>query len=381
MTVSPDLPGYVDLSMYDADERDLVDRALADAAVKMPEWVPREGNTEVVLIESMALMVAELVYAINRLPETVMAGLLGLYGLDRDAGASTTGKVTFTLADALGHLIPAGTRVRATVAVTGETVDLLTDEPLEVLAAETAGTVGVTAVERGEAANGLPAGHRLDLIDAVPYVERVEVAAGGLAGGRDPETDAAYFDRGSALLSRLVSTLVLADHFTAAALEQAGVGRARTVDLYDPAAGTGGPGDHAGHVTVAVADLDGAPLSTSAKADVEAVLESRAVAGLNVHVVDPTTTTVPVTVTVTSTSVDDAAVIADVQAAVADYLDPATWPWSGTVWRNELIALVDRVAGVGRVVTLAEPAADVVLAGVAPLAQAGAVTVTVDGGA
>ena len=46
------------------------------------------------------------------------------------------------------------------------------------------------------------------------------------------------------------------------------------------------------------------------------------------------------------------------------------------MYRNELISLVDQVAGVARVANLVAPTANVALPGVAALASADAVTVT-----
>jgi uncharacterized phage protein gp47/JayE len=374
---TPDSPGYVDLSLYDADEEDLVDRAISDATVKMPDWIPREGHTEVVLIEALALLVSESVYALNRLPAIVLQALLVLYGIQRDGGQPTGGRVLFTLSDTFGHTIPGGTHLRATVAETGEEVDLVTAEPLEILSPDNTGQVEAVATQVGDAGNGLAAGTVLELIDAVPYVNRVELV-NALSGGRDAETDTQLYDRGSALLSRLVSTLVLPPHFTAAALQNPSVGRATTVDRYDPGQ-AGSPGAHAGHVTIAVADANGLPLSTAVKNAVSADIATKAIAGLALHVVDPTTTTVAVAVTVTATISDTAKVQADVTAAIQAYLDPKSWGWGASVYRNEVIGLVDRVPGVGRVVTLtlAGGSGDVALAGVAPLAKYGVVTVTI----
>lgn len=374
---TPDSPAYVDLSLYDADEQDLVDRALAAAQLVMPDWVPREGNTEVVLIEALALLVGEVVYAINRMPATVLQGLLVLYGIQRDTGVRATGRVEFTLSDSFGHTVPGGTRIRATVESTGQEVDLITMEPLEVLASSTTGQVDVQAVDPGDDVNGLAVGTVLEMVDAVAYVNRVEVVT-AVTGGRGAEADEQLYDRGASLLSRLVSTLVLPSHFTAAALEDPSVGRATTVDMYDPGQ-AGNPGDHQGHVSIAVASEAGAVLSGGVKTAVQASLAAKAHAGLSLHIVDPTITAVAVAATVTSTLNDPATVQANVEAAIEAYLNPLTWPWGGTVYRNELIALVDRVPGVGRVVALTLDAgtADVALAGVAPLADAGAIAVTV----
>lgn len=153
-----DIPGYLDLSLYDADEQELVDRALLDAAIKLPEWQPREGNTEVVLIEALALVVAELVYAINRAPVTALEGLLALYGFPRDPGTPPTASAQFTLADMLGHTIPAGTTVRVVVASTGEEVDFTTNVDLVIPAASNTGVVAITGEENTVSANGTAAG-------------------------------------------------------------------------------------------------------------------------------------------------------------------------------------------------------------------------------
>ena len=69
--------------------------------------------------------------------------------------------------------------------------------------------------------------------------------------------------------------------------------------------------------------------------------------------------------------------VATVSAALASYLSPKQWDWSGTVRRNKLIQVVSSVPGVDYVETLT-PATDVVVAGVAPIVQAGAVVVSID---
>lgn len=114
-------------------------------------------------------------------------------------------------------------------------------------------------------------------------------------------------------------------------------------------------------------------------------MEALALAGLDVHVVDPTITSVDVAATVKVLAGYDGAEVAQaVEDTVVAYLDPTSWEWGGTVRRNELIALVDGVPGVDYVVALTLAAhggglgtADVALAGVAPLADTTAADVTI----
>jgi hypothetical protein len=109
-------------------------------------------------------------------------------------------------------------------------------------------------------------------------------------------------------------------------------------------------------------------------------LAGQAQANLAVVVIDPTITSVTVTATVHPlTGYDSATVQANVGAALAAYLNPDTWSWSGTVRRNKLIQVIEDAAGVDYLTSLTAPAADVTLTGVAPLTSynAGASTITV----
>lgn len=140
----------------------------------------------------------------------------------------------------------------------------------------------------------------------------------------------------------------------------------------------GTPGAHAGYISVAVYGPTG-PLSTAAKNTLLLTFEDAAAANLGVRVIDPTLTNVNVTATVRALpGFDPVFVRSDIETVLRGYLSAAEWPWSGTVRRNELIALIDTVLGVDFVESIAAPAADVILTGVAPLATAGTVTITVN---
>lgn len=372
---SPDLRAYSSLTLYDADPRALVDRAITDALVKFPDWTPREGNTEVALVEALALEVSEAVFAINRLPDAVVEVLMRLFGITRNLGAKPTVTATFTVSDNLGHVIPAGTRVRLPVGT--DYVDFTTDAAIAVAPGATTGVANLTSVTNTAEANGTAAGTPLVLVDAVAYVETV-VTATPVGAGADPETAESWRSRAVTVFASLSSTLVLPGDFTAAALQWPTVYRATTLDRWDPTLSGGAGGTANGHVTVAVLGAGNALLSAPDKANLLANLDARAYGALVIHVVDPTITNVNVTATVKAlASASPATVQADAIAAVQAYLSPSAWEWAGTVRVNELIALLDGVAGVDYVVSVTAPAADVALAGAAPLANAGVVTITV----
>lgn len=377
---SPDLTDLVDLTLYDKGPFDLVDRALADSVVKLPGWVPREGNTELVNLEGMALVVAELIYAVNRLPGAMMDVQLRFLGVTRNLGAAPTAVVRFAVGDLLGHELPAGTRVMLDLGGTADPLVFQTDAPQVIPAGVPSIDVAVTATRSTALANGVAAGTPLVILDAIPWLDAATIAPGGApVAGVDEEAEADWRARGRQLFTTLRSTLVLPRDFTAAALNWPGVYRATTIDDWDPTAGGGAGAVAIGHVTVAVLGEGNVALSPAAKALLAADLDSKAQANLAVHVVDPTVTAVPVTVTVHRfDSFDDATVAANVTAALQAYLSTDAWPWETTVRRFNLIGLLSAVEGVAYVEVLTAPAADVVLPGVAPLATLGALAITVN---
>lgn len=376
---SPDLSSYINLTVFDVDPSQLVAQALTDAETKLPGWNPLEGNTEVVLIESMALEVAEMIYAVNRLPGALVQALLELFYILRDPGAPATATVTFTLSDTLGHTIPGGTRLQ--LALPGGNFLFTTDLPATAAPGASTVTMTVTATTNSQQSNGAAIATALTLLDTVIFVDTVALAT-VTANGRDPETDIAWLTRGTNKLAGLASTLVVPSHFTAAALDDTvdGVYRAFTVDNWDPTANAGAGAVSEGNVTVAVIGHAGTLLSTGQKANLLSILQAGAHAGLNLHVIDPTVTAVAVTVTVfQSAGYTVAQVQANCQATLAGFLSTDTWGWGSTVHLNTLIALLTQVAGVSFVVAITTPASDLVLAGVAPLASLGAVTINVQG--
>lgn len=374
---NPDLTAYVDLRLFDLTDQDIVSTAIAATQLNIPGWVPREGNTEVVIFEGVALEVSEGVATVNRVPGAVVQAILLLAGVDRDFGAAPIASATFTAGDTLGHTIPAGTRLYLPLD-DGSTVVFLVETPgLDIPAGSSIGTVSIIGDIFTAKANGIAAGASLLLADPVPYIESA-VLASAVADGRNRESDNEWRDRGVARLSRLSDALVLPRHFEAAALERPEVERALAIDLYDPSQ-VGSPGDHAGHITVAVLGENGAALSTEAKDAIEQALEATAVAVLDVHVVDVVINTVPFAIQVhLKSGFSSGAVITSVQDAVAAYVDPLTWQWGSVIRLNEMIALADRVDGVDYVgtVTINGVAANYTLTGASTLPKAGTVTVT-----
>lgn len=376
---SPDVATYLDLELTELNEQTLIDTALANTVEKFPDWTPREGHTAVVLLEEHAGVAADLAYVINQLPGVMTEVVLRLFGTARNQGVPPSATVTFALSDTDGHTIPVGTVVRLDLGDNLDPVDFTTEADLVIAPGDDTGTVAASAGVATINANGISSGTPLELIDAIGYVDSVELAS-TVTGGALAEDGAAFLDRATPELSRLTSTIVRpVDVESYIAVAHPEVPRIKALDKYDPTDPDSIPGGSPGFVSVAVAGAGGAAVSDTARAFIAAELAARMHAGLVVDVVNADVTEVDVTLTVLRTSnADPSDVEAATIAALTDYLNPDTWDWTTAVRVNELIAVADAATGVDTVLDVDLPATDLTLPGVAPLAKAGTITVTVE---
>jgi hypothetical protein len=369
-----DVPEMENLRLTEfGTEIDLVDAGVTHIQAVMPEWIPRGGNTEMVLLESLAIMLGPEILSLQLLGPRVVEQIMGLYGTTRSEGIAATGRVVFTVTNSNPtQVIPAGTRLRLVLDSSVGSVDLFTVEDLNIITSETlTGQVDVVADTLGSLPNGSPSGSALAVVDNLPFIASAALSA-AMLGGADPETDDVFFGRAASVLARQTSTLVKPEQFMYAALSRVGTARALVLDNFDPAA----PGATTyGHVTVAVADGTGAALTAPAMEATRQDLAAQALASLTLHVIAPTYTTVNLAVTVKALpGWSTSEVQASVTAALTAWANPLTWGWDSTATQFEIVAVVAAAPGV-REVTSAP--ATINLAGVAPLPTLGTVTVTV----
>ena len=359
----------VEITPDDRDPQATFDAMLAAVEAALPTWEPRNGALETVLLEAFATGVADVIYALNRLPGRIEEDILALYDVARYGGAAATGDVVITWDTSRTATVEAGLRF----AVPGSEI------VLEVLTTTTGTgsslTVPVIATEPGAAANSLSPGAALDLLDAIPYAVSAALS-GSLSGGADPETDAAYLERAATRLARVTSSLVVADHFTAYALENPAVRRAKAYDLWD---GVGAnTSTDLGYVTVALYG-NAAQVASPMRTQLQTELASRCAAMITPVVMPATISTINITATVealagySTTDVRDAC-----EAAIRTYVNPASWEWDAPLLDTELIALLNTVPGVDYVVSgTVTPSGSTSITTPAGLATAGTVTITV----
>lgn len=343
---SPDFRPYVDLTLYDLDPQALYLDALERVRQTLPEWEPREGQIELVLLQALAFEVAETVGSINRLPNSMIEGLLRLFGIERQSGSYPTATVLITAIDGdITRTVPFGTRMFYSADSTSLLVFELDDDvDLDTLDLDgkATGTGNITAVSASEAYAGLAEGTALTLLTPTAFIASIELAS-SIATGSVTETDTDYFNRGMLRLNRLTEALTRPEHFTNYVLENfPAVKSAHTYDQLDENQDV-----TLGHVAIFVLGPEGAEIDAGTQTVIQEDVTDMAQANLEVHVLTPTIVPVIVIATVAiSAGYSSAAVQAACEAAVESFLDPNIMPFLDRVRLFEIIAVLSNVAGV-----------------------------------
>lgn len=344
---SPDTTPYVNLTVFDKDLQAIFDAAMTYAKNNLPDWNAKETNTEVVILEALALMVSESVFAINRLPDTMLEILLKLFGLTRSTGTFPTFTATLTIQSGatLPVTIPAGFEV---IYDLGDGLDfaVFSLDSDVTISSGTTGTGTFTGNLRTARYNNVPANTAFTIINPLYFLTSV-VTTTAISGGTGAETDTEYFQRTTARLARLSETLVVPRHFSNYAIEKSYVATANTVDLYNTSSGTGVPGSDYGHVAVFVFG-DNARVSTSDQTTLQSELADRSLASVTPSVNGPDRLAVvgvhgTVVRTLAATS---AAVETSIESVLDAYYSPSAWPWSKNLRWTNLVSLIENVAGV-----------------------------------
>lgn len=390
---------FIDVPI-ETDPDALADEALEYLAGVIPGFNPAEGNTETWLLRAKARIAAD----VRDVAADVPAAIFRKFGTDlvelpaiENAPATVTS--TWTMADNLGHVIPAGTVVLIAAGADTEYAFQVAAE-VEVPASSTTTADGEVVLEQileegegGANANGLTAAPTL--VDSLAYVSAIalEDSAGlatSTADGLDAEDDAAYLDRLRRRLRLMTPRPILPWHFSELAKDIATVYRALTLDGYNPNTLTD---NNERTVTVVPILESGLAVTAATKTALATYLEGLREANWDVFTMDPSYTTIDVTYEAVMLDGYVAAdVTADALAALGAFLSAATWgmPTEGEEpeWHDrpvvryiEVGAVLESVPGIDYVVSLSvdggAAGVNVTMTGRAPLPVLGTVTANV----
>jgi hypothetical protein len=383
------MPSYIELDLA-ADAEDLRQdgrdwlTANAPAGYTIDPWIDW-------MLGAVARMASEVTILAGRVPIAIFQTLGQILNVAVIQATSATATARFHLNDTTAdRTIEEGTQLDVDGAGFATTVDLV------IPIGNSSGDVAIVALEAGAASSGLS-----DPVDLVSptyvWVDSVELTA-PTAGGTDGETDQEYVDRFADSIPTFSPKAINVSD--AGAIARADIEVARALVLRDYIPGTppitGAPA--AGSTTVALRDAAGEPVSGASKTRVQDALSDpdERLLALAFYAIDPNYTTIDVTFT--AQCYDDytpAAVEAQAEADIADFLSPALWgvPVRGDqqLWndepivrRNDLLGVLYRVPGLRHVTSLTLAVhlgvlgtADITMTGPAALPRAGTISGTV----
>lgn len=212
---SPDFSEYIDLTVNDLQPDQIYSLAREYALIALPEFNPRTGTVEDALLQSMAYVSGIITGAVNRLPNSLIEGMLRLMGFYRRESTFASGHVIFTALDDDGLTIPAGTQLGYNETTEDEIIFHLfeTTESATIDAGSTqSASIQIVATEAGEKPV-IPDGESLIII--TPIVRLLEAEFDGtLTQGTTTETDSSFFNRATTYLSSLSRSLATADQIS-----------------------------------------------------------------------------------------------------------------------------------------------------------------------
>jgi hypothetical protein len=357
---SPDFSQYVDLTLYDVEPQDVYTAALTYAQTALPEFIPVIGTVEDAVLQATSYMTYILAAGINRIPNGVMEGIIKLMGFSRREATFATGSALFTLSVNTGTTIPEGTIIAYTATVDGQVIAYSFSTVTDTIVpfGDDTVSIAIEATEPGKYPVLLDT-QEMILISSVPSILEVSLDA-DIVNGLDSETDVEYFDRASQFLSSTSTSLAtkrqLANYISV------NYPTINISSVYDTTNSAGARlfADSAepGYITIAVAQSDGTSVGSTLKDELLADIEDKAIAGLDIGVIDLTTFSCSIAVTIAVVSgYTPATVQASVATAIESYISPLGWDQGQTINPNKIVALIAVIPGVGYVssVTLTIP--------------------------
>jgi hypothetical protein len=235
-----DFSEYVNLTIFDKEPGDIYRDSIEIARLSLPEFNLRVGTPEDAIFQAMAYVSALNVASINRLPDRLMAGIVGMMGFSRQEAVPAEIDVVITVGDLAGGVIPEGTVFTYDAVFEDEaiqyaftTTSATTVPPSESEYELPYATITVQAIEGG-VIPPIGSGVELNIISSgTDIASAITATPSNFANGLNADTDQDYLSRASTYLRSLTSALAKASQVDAYVLTQypGVIGRVKTFDL------------------------------------------------------------------------------------------------------------------------------------------------------
>lgn len=347
-----DFSRYVNLTIHDVDPGQMYRQMIEVARTVMPELNLRRGTLEDAMLQSVAYAGSIATNAINRVPDGLMEGLVGLFGYERNIGSRAVATATVVMYGTSGAAIPLGTefRYRYVDTVTGTQRDYLfvaSEDSIITAGSPPSGTISLTCSTFGEIPAPTNGTTTLTPLSVDTDINTVTFAT--FTNGTNPLTNQEYLDSARTYLQSISTTFVTAKQLESAVLANFPyVSRCKVYDLMDGDSDRGvitftpntalnaSSSSYKGYTSIFVYGFDG-PLSNTQLTEIQSFAAERTMAGLDISVFNFQTVTLAESLTKSSNGVyvvasydssyDSSVVESEIQQSIAEFLSPQSYPY------------------------------------------------------
>ena len=349
-----DFSEYVYLVPFDVSPTSVYLDAIDYAKIVLPEFQPRQGTPEDAILQAVSYISALNISAINRLPDRLMAGLVGMMGVEIDDGEKAIIDVEFTCIDNFGTTIPQGTLLRHDYEFLGEqrSVYFQTNEEGIIAPVDPEDPLPTAIIEAEAIDVGvvLPIPNGTELTIDTPTSNIISaVLDATVNSGTNPENENDYLSRAVAYLGSLSSSFAKASQIDGFVLSRflSTTSRCRTFDLTNPVSGLQWDDENEpGYLTVFVYGIN-QQLTNDQKLDILIAVQERTVAGLSVSIEDVKLVDLTVMVEVAHSSDYDSDVIQEnIENTLINYFSPTNYRFTQSMKLSEFYSVLSAIPGV-----------------------------------
>ena len=351
-----DFSEYVYLVPFDVSPTAVYLDSIEYAKIALPEFQPRQGTPEDAILQAVSYISALNISAINRLPDRLMAGLVGMMGVEINDGTQAVIDVEFTCIDYDGTIVPQGTIVRYDYEFLGEQKSIYfeTTEEGTIASVVYTGTealptviVEARAIDVG-ATLPIPVGTVLEIDTPTSSIVSATVDD-FVSNGTSPETTEQFLNRAVQFLGSLSSSFGRASQIDGYVLSTfaSTVSRCKAYDLTNSASGLEwADADEPGYVTIFVYGINNT-LTIDQKSDILIDVQNRTVAGLELEVRDANIVNIEVDIQVAySSSYESTVVQENVETVLTNYFSAINYRFTEGIKLSEFYSIASSVPGV-----------------------------------
>ena len=349
-----DFSQYISLRPFDSSPTAIYLDSIDYARIVLPEFQPRQGTPEDAILQAISYISSMNISAINRLPDRLMAGVVGMMGVELDGGTKTVIDVKFTATTADGATIPQGTVIRYDYEFLGDRDSLYfeTSEELIIAGVDEVdplpfGVVEASSFEIGQIIP-LEVGYVFEIETPTTDVLQAELEE-IVSSGLNEETETEYLARAVNFLSSLSSSFARAEQIDSFISSNylSTISRSKTYDLTDSGSNLEiGDPDEVGFVTIFVYGIN-ALATSEQKTDLLAEVQARSVAGLEIGIEDVRVVEITVSANIAHTpDYESSVILQNIKSVLSTYFSPTNYRFSEGIKLSEFYAIMSSVAGV-----------------------------------